>query len=134
MKVHADLGILLNCTTYLFHSNSAFHLPAGSNEERNGQESSVDKEVAALQQALAMMQMENIPVNGSAEETGTKKKAGIATIARYPYFTLGVEVAVLLKLLYSLETQENSILFQNQRNCVGEFTLWTSTPAKYLSG
>ena len=95
---NADLGILLNCTTYLFHSNSAFHLPAGSNEERNGQESSVDKEVAALQQALAMMQMENIPVNGSAEETGTKKKAGIATIARYPYFTLGVEVAVLLIL------------------------------------
>ena len=97
MKVHVPTyGILLNCTTYLFHSNSAFHLPAGSNEERNGQESSVDNEVAALQQALAMMQMENIPVNGSAEETGTKKKAGIATIARYPYFTLGVEVAVLL--------------------------------------
>ena len=98
IQARADLGILLNCTTYLFHSNSAFHLPAGSNEERNGQESSVDKEVAALQQALAMMQMENIPVNGSAEETGTKKKAGIATIARYPYFTLGVEVAVLLIL------------------------------------
>ena len=54
--------------------------------------------MAALQQALAMMQMENIPVNGSAEETGTKKKAGIATIARYPYFILGVEVAVLLIL------------------------------------
>ena len=99
MKVQTCLyGILLNCTAYLFHSNSAFHLPAGSNEERNGQESSVDNEVAALQQALAMMQMENIPVNGSAEETGTKKKAGIATIARYPYFILGVEVAVLLIL------------------------------------
>ena len=86
MKVQtADLGILLNCTTYLFHSNSAFHLPAGSNEERNGQESSVDNEVAALQQALAMMQMENMLENGPTEETGTKQKSGIPTVARYPY-------------------------------------------------
>ena len=40
----------------------------------------------------------NIKVATARIETGTKKKAGIATIARYPYFTLGVEVAVLLIL------------------------------------
>ena len=88
--------MVLNCTTYLFHSNLAFHLPAGSNEERNGQESSVDNQVAALQQALAMMQMENMLGNGSTEEIGTKKKAGIPTVARYPYSVLAVGVAVRL--------------------------------------
>ena len=81
-----------------YHSTSGFHLPAGINEERKGQENSVDNQVVALQQALAMMQMENMLENGSTEETGTKQKSGIPTVARYPYFIYGVEISVLLKL------------------------------------
>ena len=93
--------------------------------------------MVALQQALAMMQMENMLENGSAEETGTKQKSGVPTVARYPYFIYGVEISVLLMiliLLFSFETLENSILFQDQRNCVGKFNAWTSTPARYLCG
>ena len=91
--------------------------------------------MVALQQALAMMQMENMLENGPTEETGTKQKSGIPTVARYPYFIYGVEISVLISiLLFSFETLENSILFQDQRNCVSEFNAWTSTPAKYLCG
>ena len=102
------------CETYnlsFYHSTSGFHLPGGINEERNGQENSVDNQVVALQQALAMMQMGNMLENGPSEETGTKKKSGIPTLDRCPYFILGVEITVK-KLSYSFETLENSMLFQ----------------------
>ena len=86
MTVHADLWDTVKLHNLSFyHSTSGFHLPAGINEERKGQENSVDNQVVALQQALAMMQMENMLENGPTEETGTKQKSGIPTIARYPY-------------------------------------------------
>ena len=96
MTIHADLWDTVKLHNLSFyHSTSRFHIPVGINEERNGQENSVDNQVVALQQALAMMQMENMLENGSTEETGTKKKSGIPTVARYPYFILGVEIAVI---------------------------------------